>query len=523
MEEKKLNPYASYVIKLFVQDGTRAKHEGITVNPLVSELASWYEKLRNAMDYVDDEVVLRLAIERILRRRLLLGGSGPKVADPLIRELIWARYFPDGTVPEKMIEEVEKIIDAYIAFRDNVRKKKILSEKEITLWTYHLLSASIERLMNPHREKDGMAGLIYHIFQETVTITDDTTETRNAQVFIAVRRAYAKDDLAFLRYYLFQQYYQNPSIAKIPDCAENFQNAHKEIEKQLKYRLQHRIFNFVRRKTPPFFILEEILKTHRKEVNELIKNEEEFKKLVFETCEKQYTTISSKVRRALVRSVIFLLITKTIFALVIEGTYERLFFGGVLWGTMAINVVSPPILMIITSFFIKIPDMNNSKRIYSILEELLFDPKPDIGGTLRVSLKPTKKRPFMSAIFSLLWIASFIMSFGLIALLLTKLEFNIVSQGVFIFFLAIVSFLSLRINRTARSYTVVEKPSALSTLIDFFLLPIAQVGSYFAQKISQVNIFLFILDMLIETPFKAMFGFVEQWLLFIHSKREYLE
>src|SRR6266436_2619100 len=78
----------------------------ISVNPLVAELATWYEKLRTAMDYRADEVLLRSAIERILKRRLILGGSGKTVAAPLIRELVWARYFPDSSIPESIVNKV---------------------------------------------------------------------------------------------------------------------------------------------------------------------------------------------------------------------------------------------------------------------------------------------------------------------------------------------------------------------------------------------------------------------------------
>ena len=75
--------------KVYSQDDDKT----ISVNPLVAELASWYEKLRTAMDYRADEVLLRSAIERILKRRLMMGGNGKSVAAPLIRELVWPGIF----------------------------------------------------------------------------------------------------------------------------------------------------------------------------------------------------------------------------------------------------------------------------------------------------------------------------------------------------------------------------------------------------------------------------------------------
>lgn len=523
MVEKKLSSFAEYLIKIFSQGTRRQSEQGIMVNPIVAELASWYEKLRNAMDYRDDEVVLRAAIERILKRRILLGGKGKSVAPMLVRELIWARYFPDGSVPESIIQEVEKVIDAYILFKEHVKSQKILKEKEINTWMYHLMSAHIERVLNPHKEKDAMASFMFHVLKDNVKITDDSEQTRDIQLFIAIRRAYAKDDLAFLKYYLFQQYYEDISPEKIPSYASSFSQAYKEINKQLDYKLTHRIFNYVKKKTPPFFILEDILRTHKEHAGNLLKNEEELKKSVFEDCKARYASISTKVRTAIIRSVIFVLISKAFFALAIEGTYERLLYGGVLWGTMLLNVFIPPLLMIITSFFIRTPGQKNTDKIYQIIQELLFEEKPQVGFSLFLTVKPDKSRPYLTAIFTILWLATFILSFGLIVFLLNQLHFNLISKGVFLFFLAIVSFLTLRINRTAHSYSVEGKPSVISTVIDFFYLPIAQVGSYLTQGISQVNILLFILDFIIETPFKGLFAFFEQWLLFIHSKREYLE
>jgi len=192
--EKTLNLLASYLVQAFTKPAKAAYEQGITVNPIVAELASWYERLRNAMDYRDDEVILRAAIERILRRRLILGGNGKSVAEPLVRELIWARYFPDGTVPERIINDVEEIIDSFLLLRSKLLEQHALPDKEIHTWTYQLMSAQIERTLNLKVEKNTMANFVFHVLRKNIHITDDTEEAKDVQVFIAVRRAYAKDD-----------------------------------------------------------------------------------------------------------------------------------------------------------------------------------------------------------------------------------------------------------------------------------------------------------------------------------------
>src|SRR3989344_7640792 len=104
----KVSSLAQLVIDSFEERHLPNHEKKINVNPIVSKFASWYEKVRNAMEYREDEVILRAAIERVLRRRLLLGGNAKTTAEPLVRELLWARYMPEGSLPESMEETVEK-------------------------------------------------------------------------------------------------------------------------------------------------------------------------------------------------------------------------------------------------------------------------------------------------------------------------------------------------------------------------------------------------------------------------------
>src|SRR5690242_6295758 len=110
-QDQKLTPFADAVVQVFNEKHHEDHDQKIVVNRFVSELASWYEKLRNAMDLQDEAVILKNAIERILKRRLLLGGTGERVAEPLLRELVWARYFPDNSLPQTIIPKTAHVIN----------------------------------------------------------------------------------------------------------------------------------------------------------------------------------------------------------------------------------------------------------------------------------------------------------------------------------------------------------------------------------------------------------------------------
>lgn len=510
------------LIDAFEEQEAPPDEKTIAVNPLISKVASWYERLRNVMDYREEEVILRAAIERILKRRLLLGGSGKTVAEPLVRELVWARYFPDQTLSESVIEKVAHEIDLFLTLRHEVLRRHPFRERVINEWTYHLMSSSISYLLNPQRGKEVMANFVYKVMREQIQILDDDEQTRGVQVFIAVRRAFARDDVAFLRYQLFQQYFGRLRQEHVEKVATNFRRGYKEMQRQLAYPRKDTIYSSVSGKMGAFFILEDILRTYRGSIRELAKSKEELARAVFTACERRYEGIASKMRRAIVRSFIFILLTKAFFALFVEGAVEQFLYGEVLWRSILLNTASAPLLMVIIGMFIQPPGRKNSERIFAYITTLLIDEEPRLGQPMLVRVTPQKESR-LDVIFTVLWFLSFILAFGLVVFVLTRLNFNVVSQGIFIFFLAIVSFLSYRIALASRVYTVDGRQGLVTPIIDFLFMPIIKVGRQLTLGISQLNIILFVFDFIIEAPFKGMFSFFEQWFSFLHRKREELE
>lgn len=517
------SPMSSALLKSLERQEAEGYQNKIAVNPLVSRVASWYEKLRNAMDYREEEVILRAAIERILKRRIILGGNGKKSAEPLVRELVWARYFADESLSEAVVEKIEKKVDLYLRFRNAVVEKKILKQEQANEWMYHLMSSDIEYMLNPQTERELVCHFMYQIMRGNVEITDDTAQNRDVQVFIAVRKAFSKDDLAFLRFHLFAQFFGNGGLseASFADVIEKFPICYKEIQDQLSYPRKDRIYSYIKSKTGAFLILDDALDIYKGGFKQLYAKKEEFGKAIFDICEARYSRISGKVRRAIIRSVIFILLTKVFFAFGIEGTFESLFYGSVSWKSILLNTGIPPLLMVIAAFFLRAPKHDNSERILRYIKGVLSDTDAKIGNPLIIKKIPDR-RPLMHGIFTVLWLLTYLLSFGAVIYLLTRLQFNPISQGVFVFFLAIVSFLTYRIGLMSREYTVEGRQGALMPVFDFFYMPIVRVGRHLTEGIAQINILLFIFDFIIETPFKGIFGFFEQWFFFLRAKREEL-
>lgn len=514
-----LNKFSENLIHLFEKAKEIPIESANVVNPLVSELASWYEKFRNSIEYRDEEVILRASIERILKRRLALGGNGASAAKPLLKELVWARYFPESLYTVETIATIEKIVDFYLQLKNEVVKNHVLKEGEMRNLMFQLMSSDVEQTLHPNKVEEAVGNYIFYVLQKNIVADEGLEEERDVQLYIAIRRAYSKDDLAFLRFKLFTQYFGKMSVLEVIHVSERFQDAYTQIENQIKHPARFKILSYVKRQIPPFLIIEDIFASHEN-VREMAQNESELNDSVLAACKKKYKTISEKVRRAIIRSVIFILLSKTLIAFGVEGTYERIFIGHVQWVTLALNVAIPTLFMIVVGFSIRTPGEKNSRLILSRIHSLLFDEVPKNGRLIDFPVPDKKPRSVMEWIFGILWVTAFLLSFGAVSLGLSLLHFSVVSQMIFIFFLAIVSFLAYRINITAHEYSVENSQGILTPIIDFFFMPIARVGQYLTAGISQINIFLFLLDFIIEAPYKGLVGFFDQWFFFLHSKRE---
>ena len=137
------NSFSKLALSLINVFETREKElndEKITVNDLVSKVAFFYEKFRTAMDYGTEETIPRRAIERMLKRMLFLDQKPKNIGQDLVRELIWAGYFPNATVPESLINRVSNCIDLYLNLKDKILEKNVLKNEDTNKFILEILS-----------------------------------------------------------------------------------------------------------------------------------------------------------------------------------------------------------------------------------------------------------------------------------------------------------------------------------------------------------------------------------------------
>jgi hypothetical protein len=341
--------------------------------------------------------------------------------------------------------------------------------------------------------------------------------------YIAVERSFAQSDNALTIYHLLTMIH--PEWMKIPpqeagQHALKFITVIQTIQKYLTAPTVLSISKYLRRQLPPFLLLRDFFFEYGKTSKTLIAEESKFMETLTDLAQRKYKEIGDKVRRAVVRSIIYIFLTKMIFALALEAPFDLLIVKKIDYLPLAINAIFPPLLLFLIASFIAVPRADNTRRILEMIERIIyhFDDYQKASDSFKPHQARTK--PFLSALFSILYTVGFAISFGFIIYLLTQLHFNIASQIIFVFFIALVSLFAYRIRQSAREYEVVERGGILEPLIDFFFLPILYAGDVLSKEIAKINIFIFIFDFILEAPLKVIFEVVEEWIRFIRTKKE---
>jgi len=85
----------------------------------------------------------------------------------------------------------------------------------------------------------------------------------------------------------------------------------------------------------------------------------------------------------------------------------------------------------------------------------------------------------------------------------------------------LISFFGIRIRRNTKELVVIPpKENIFNFILDFFYVPVVAVGKWLSEKFSQVNVFVFVLDFIIEAPFKIFVEIAEEWTKYVKNRKD---
>ncbi|NCF75161.1 MAG: hypothetical protein GWO87_01585 [Xanthomonadaceae bacterium] len=508
----------------------------IIVSELVSKMAFYYEKIRNSVDYEEEHLLRKNAIKRILKRQIVIEGAvtikktdNYNVAKHLLVELIRAAYLPNNSIPENRIDEISRILERYLKLKEyslrKLAKYEIKERNNFSNWIVALMASDIEEKFSNNPVNSAVIADMHEILVNNINLPDDSKykKDKEIQIYIGIYRNFLKFDKDMLNFLLFKYYninWDKFSDDEIKKVADNILFLRARIEKQINHPLTFQIDKIISRYTVFFKILIDVIAENPVKVyEELKKNPNFFERKIKNVCNKKYSISRKKLWRAAIRSIIYIFITKSVIAFILEIPVSKFFKQEISLYSLIINISFPAVLLFLIVLFFRLPSDNNTNKIIQGVEEIVFEEKKRKKPFY--FLKHAKRSRLLNSIFGIIYFISFFLSFSIVVWGLNKIGFNWISIIIFLFFFTLVSFFSVRIRKNAKELVVIPaKENILSFIAEFFYIPIISTGKWLSNKFSQINVFVFILDFIIEAPFKVFVSITEEWTKYVKERKD---
>lgn len=495
-----------------------ASGELIHVTDVGGRLYFAYEQLRNAAEYSERHLLLRRAIERFLHRNLHIRGTVLGLGRELVNELTQSRYLQNDTVAYSTVNDIDAIIERYTKLAGAVSEAHVVPAGHLTDWIYQPLSVEIEHQLVEHAQTDAFMDFTYqhyrdHLYRGTFNEPDDSRY--ETAVYIAVHRTLFKSDLATIRYYAM--------VARLGADGGNsldyFVHLNQLLDEVYQAPLTNRLGRLISRHAAPLRILREVIMA-TSQPEGVLADSSELMARVSNEAGRQYQMMRQRINEGIVRSVLFIFITKVLIGLAIEIPYDLFVAGAIAWVPLGINLLFPPAYMVAIGLGVRTPGRRNTEVIQDYLKRILYvTSEPPISYRVRRRVASST----LTGIFNVVYAVTFLVSFSILIYILQRLGYNPVNGTIFFIFISAVSFFGFRLLESARELEMVEnRKTLLSVLLDFFYTPFIRVGQWLSDKYSRLNLVTFFLDLAIEMPLKSSLRVLQQWVGFIRDKQEEL-
>ncbi len=496
-------------------EGLRARNasgEIIQVPGTGKRLSTAYEQLRNAAEYTEEHLLLQRAIRRFYKRSFAFGRHASNIGEELIVELTQAGYLQGGSFSKQTAHTITTLSDSYSQTFSRLRQANV-SGKDASEWILSLLSVEIEGILNPHTHHNAIAYVAYQHYleifpRETLLTALKDEVSYELSLYIAVHQALLKSDTAVVRFDLMRMYQQTP------DDIQAFIEFNRSVDSLHTSELTARLRRAVNKYGAPMRIIKSMTESNSS-LPELLANRDMFLEAYDRQVSTEYKLVGRRLNKGIIKSIIFIFITKVVIGVGIEVPYDILVLGEIAMVPLIINLLFPPLYMATLRLGLKVPTQANAFALRDYVDKILYTYEPLAVPPLRDAGRTV---PLMSKIlYSLL----FLIPFAITVYVLTLLHFNIVQMVIFFTFLSTASFLGFRLSSMIRELEIMTQTARLlSTVRDFFYLPFILVGQWLSSKYAKINAVAYFLDIAIELPLKSALRLLRQWTRFLSEKHD---
>lgn len=482
-----------------------------------------YEQLRNVSENIENHLLLQSAISRFYKRNLSFGfkKESKELAEELVIELTQAEYLKNDTTSLSKIEKINGYIaDYYAMYWKILKKDHSVRPDTVQKWIVQLLTVKTEQIFNNPIRILSFAAFAYAHFNElidvrTFVVDGETVEPEDYPIvlYIAIHKALLKSNDANIRSGIMDLYGVSST------AIVHLVHINKKIDELNALKTTAKLSRFVSKNGAPLRILHSrFFKKQTDTAVGSISNESLTLNQIASQVTDDYKQVQDNVRRGVIKSIIFLLITKALIGLLIEIPYDLLIEGMIVVLPLIINLLFPPVFIALTALTFKMPTEANRHALIEYVRTMLYTSTKD-----KPQLTYTHQTTGRSYFFNTVYVIMFLAVFYLVARQLMLLEFNIVQGIIFFIFLSTASFLGYRLTVQIKELEIVSRSQGFIMLLrDFLYAPFIFVGQKISYRFARMNIIAQLLDIMIELPLKTVLRLMRQWTAFLNNKKDEL-
>ncbi len=491
--------------------------ETVHVDGVGGRLIFAYEQLRNAAEYTEQHLLMRRAVERFLQRTVDFRHDKP-IATELVIDLTQSRYLKNDTVAESTIAGMDNTLARFAQlFREASAYEK--ETHKLREWILQTASVHLEQYLAPHSHTGAFADFAYRHYLQLVQEPSLTAHLEPQRyrlaLYAATHRAIMKSDIATTRAYaLSSQVIEGPD-----NHPEYFVYVCRMLDEVYQEKSTNRLLRLISQYGAPLRILREIVITDSS-LPQLLQDRNRTLERVRSATEQQYALVGKRLKQGIIRSVLFIAITKILLGVGLEVPYDIVRHGKIIWPPLILNILFPPLYMATLGLGIRKPHRKNITLVEQAVEKIIYQTGEAIQP---YRLRRRVQSSAMTSMFDGLYAVTVVLWIALLAWLLHQLHFTLVSGVIFFIFLSTVSFFGFRLTQTAREYEMLEARRGILGLAgDFLYTPFIRFGHWLSDSYSRLNVVTRILDIFIEMPMKSLLRFMRQWVGFLRDKQEEL-
>lgn len=525
-----LSPSTEKLIRRFKSFVLAKPEEGptIRVDYIASKVASFYERIRMVLDYQEEHLFRKNAIDRMLKRRLIIQPNHKdEMAQSLICELIRAGYLPNDVILESKIEIVEKIIHKYIFLIDGSSELTAKIREEVFNWLISLASCEIEEKLAPPSKDQALSDYMHETIKEKIVLRNGlrgvilNEEEKNTQIFIAIQKALLRADNGLLNYRLLKWRYPQwiePDQWFLKKIASQLIPLKESLFQEINHRLGPKFFRIANQYNTPYLVLGDLL---LKTPQGLDNQSEDLESHIAEAYEERFKRLKNKLRRAAVYSTLSIFVTKVLLALAIEVPFDLYVTRQLVPLNLGINILFPPLLMFLIVMSIKPPKKENVQKVVLEIMKIIYQTKTQDQYEIKAA---PERNWFLRSVINLFYLITFFITFGLIVWGLKQLRFSWLSMFIFLVFISLICFAGLKIRQRSKELNLEkEKESGWAFWIELFSLPLVRMGKWLSSQWAKFNIIVIVFNLILEVPFQIFVEFLENWRHFLKEKKEEIQ